>query len=40
MGNYFEALEMSESLREILDATSQSYSSLLVKKPNALVEYQ
>ena len=37
MGNYFEVLEMSESIREINDASSQSCSSLRVKKPNALV---
>ena len=37
MGNYFEVLEMSESVREIHDANSQSCSSLLVKKPHALV---
>ena len=37
MSNYFEVLEMSESIREIHDASSQSCSSLLVKKPNALV---
>ena len=37
MGNYFEVLEMPESAREIHDANSQSCSSLLVKKPNALV---
>ena len=37
MGNYFEVLEMSESVREIHDANSQSCSSQLVKKPNALV---
>ena len=34
MGNYFEVLEMSESIR---DASSQCCSSLLVKKPNTLV---
>ena len=37
MGNYFEVLEMSESVREIHDANSQGCSSLPVKKPNALV---
>ena len=37
MGNYFEVLEMSELIREIHDASSQSCSSLLVKKPNVLV---
>ena len=37
MGNYFEVLETSESVREIHDANSQSCSSLLVKKPNALI---
>jgi len=37
MGNYIEVLEMPESVREIHDASSQSCSSLLVKKPNALV---
>ena len=37
MGNYFEVLEMSESVREIHDANSQSCNSQLVKKPNALV---
>ena len=37
MSNYFEVLEMSESVREIHDANSQSCSSLPVKKPNALV---
>ena len=31
MGNYFEVLEMSQSIREIHDASSQSCSSLLVK---------
>ena len=37
MGNYFEVLEMSELVREIHDANSQSCSSLPVKKPNVLV---
>ena len=37
MGNYFEVLEMSESVRDIHDADSQSCSSLTVKKPHALV---
>ena len=37
MGNYVEVLEMSESVREIHDASSQSCSSLLVKKPNRAV---
>ena len=37
MGNYFEVLEMSELIREIHDASSQSCSSLLVQKPNVLV---
>ena len=37
IGNYVEVLEMSESVREIHDANSQSCSSLLVKKLNALV---
>ena len=37
MGKYFEVLEMSELIREIHDAGAQSCSSLLVKKPNALV---
>ena len=36
MGNYFQLLEMSESITEINDASSQSCSSLLVKKTNAL----
>ena len=36
-GNYLEVLEVSELVREINDANSQSCSSLLVEIPNALV---